>query len=257
MASTKNGTFVWHELVTKDAKGAMAFYGEVVGWKTQPFGDGGEYTMWVGSQGPMGGVIEMPKEMEAMGAPPHWFGHVQVADVDATVALAKKMGGKVIKEPEDIPTVGRFGLIADPQGATLSVFTPSTEMASHDASKDGEFCWNELVTSDSTAAFAFYSALFGWKVREELDMGAMGKYLTYGVDETAIGGFMNVPPGATMPPSWIYYIEISNLDAAIGRATGLSAKVIFGPSEIPGGGRIAQLLDPRGVLFALHQAPAK
>ena len=52
------GRFVWHELMAKDPKAAMAFYGEVTGWKTEPFGDGG-YTMWVGVQGPLGGVMRI------------------------------------------------------------------------------------------------------------------------------------------------------------------------------------------------------
>ena len=84
--------------------------------------------MWVGSQGPLGGVMKLPDEAAKMGAPPHWMGHVQVDDVDATAALAKKLGGKVYKEPADIPTVGRFAVIADPQGAVISIFKPSGAM---------------------------------------------------------------------------------------------------------------------------------
>jgi predicted enzyme related to lactoylglutathione lyase len=62
MASANNGRFVWYEHLTKDSKAAIAFYREVIGWQTQPFGEGGEYTMWAGSQGPLGGVIDLPEQ---------------------------------------------------------------------------------------------------------------------------------------------------------------------------------------------------
>jgi predicted enzyme related to lactoylglutathione lyase len=258
MASPNVGRFVWYELLTKDVPAAIAFYGDVSGWKTQPFGQGGEYTMWVGGQGPLGGVMRLPDELAKQGVPPHWTAHVNVENVDATAAKATKLGGKIHHGPEDVPTVGRFAVIGDPQGAVLCVFAPSGgPMTLHDASKDGEFCWNELMTSDSAAGWKFYSELFGWRILQDMDMGPMGTYRMYGIGEVGLGGVMTKPKDAPMPPMWIYYQSTSDLDATIGRATKKGAKVLFGPQEVPGGGRIAQLLDPQGALFALHQPPKK
>lgn len=254
--TTNKGLFVWYEHMTRDVPAAIAFYSEVVGWTTQPFGQG-DYLMWVGSQGPLGGVMQLAEEGEQQDARPHWTAHVQVEDVDATAALAKKRRGKICHDPTDIPTVGRFAVIADPQGASLSVFRPNEGMAPHDPSKDGEFCWNELLTSDSMAAFRFYSELFGWKVLEEMDMGPMGTYRVFGLGDTRLGGMMTTPKGAPMPPSWLFYASTSDLDAAVGRATRKGGKVMNGPMDVPGGGRIAQLTDPQGAAFALHQAPRK
>jgi predicted enzyme related to lactoylglutathione lyase len=121
MASASKGNFVWYEHLTKDPGAAIAFYTEVVGWKTKPFPDGGDYVMWVGSQGPLGGVYLLPEQATKMGAPPHWMGHVLVDDVDATVGLVGKLGGRIYKEAADIPTVGRFAVIADPQGAPIAL----------------------------------------------------------------------------------------------------------------------------------------
>jgi predicted enzyme related to lactoylglutathione lyase len=254
MANTINGHFVWHEHMTRDPKAAIAFYTEVVGWKTQPFGNGMDYLMWVGSQGPLGGVMALPEQAKKMGTPPHWVGNIQVADVDATAALAKKLGGKVFSEPSDIPTVGRYAVLADPQGAVFSIFKPAGSMAAHDVSNEGEFCWNELLTTDSAAGFKFYSELVGWKVLQDMDMGPMGTYRIYGVGETRLGGMMTVPAGG-MPPSWVFYVNTKDLDAALARATKRGAKVMNGPMEVPGGGRIVQLMDPQGAAFALHQEP--
>jgi predicted enzyme related to lactoylglutathione lyase len=255
MASTSKGLFVWYESLTRNVQATIAFYSEVVGWKTQSFS--GDYIMWVGSEGPLGGVMKLPEEAAKQGAPPHWIGYVQVDDVDATASLARKLGGKICKEPTDIPTVGRFAVLADPQGAAIAVFKPDAAMTLHDSSKDGEFCWNELLTSDSAAAFRFHSELFGWKVLQDMDMGPMGTYRIFGVGEKRLGGMMAIPKGAPMPPMWIHYVSTSDLDATSGRATRKGAKVMNGPMDVPGGGRIAQLTDAQGLAFALHQGPKK
>ncbi len=258
MASENSGRFVWYEHLTRDVPAAVAFYSDVVGWTTQAFGEGGgDYLMWVGSQGPLGGVMRLTEALERMGVPPHWTAHVQVDDVDGTVARARSLGGKVWHEPTDIPTVGRFAVIGDPQGAVLSTFQPASAMTLHDPSKDGEFCWNELLTSDSAAAFPFYSSLFGWKILEELDMGPAGTYRVFGLGERRLGGMMTAPKGTPMPPMWIFYVSTRDLEGAIGRAVKRGAKVMNGPMDVPGGGRIAQLTDPQGAAFALHQAPKK
>jgi len=134
--------------------------------------------------------MKLQDQAAKMGATPNWMGHVQVESVDARAALAKKLGGKVHKEPTDIPAVGRFAVIADPQGASMSIFKPSQAASQaielRDASKEGEFCWNELMTSDSAAAFKFYSEMFGWRIYGEVDVGTMRTYRVYGVGE--VGG---------------------------------------------------------------------
>ena len=256
MATAKKGQFVWYEHLARDPGAATAFYSDVVGWKTQPFPEGGDYLMWVGSQGPLGGVMGQPDEERRAGAPPHWMAHVQVDDVDGTAALARTLGGKVYKEPTDIPTVGRFAVLADPQGAAFCVFRPSQAMTLHDSTREGEFCWNELHTSDADAAVRFYSELLGWKILEEMDMGPVGTYRVFGVGDQRLGGIMKTPAGATMPPMWLFYAETGNLDAAVRRAAQQGAKVMNGPMDVPGG-RVAQLMDPQGAPFALHQAARK
>jgi predicted enzyme related to lactoylglutathione lyase len=256
MANATHGNFVWYEHLTKDPKAAIAFYGEVVGLKTQPFGNGTDYTMWTASQGPLGGVMTLPAEAEKMGAPPHWMGNIMVKNVDDTVALAKKLGGKVYKEASDIPTVGRFAVIADPQGAAFAVFAPANgTMELHDNTKDGEICWNELYSTDPEAGLKFYQELFGWKLMSEMDMGPMGKYRLFGIGETQLGGMMKKPD--MMPVSaWTYYFQTSDVAAATERAKKQGAKVLNGPMDVPGG-RITQLMDPQGAAFAVHQQVKK
>jgi predicted enzyme related to lactoylglutathione lyase len=251
------GRFVWYELMTTDTKNAIAFYTEVVGWKTELFKEsepGKEpYNMWVASQGPLGGVMTLPDEVKKMGVPPHWMAHVEVDDVDATVAKVKKLGGKVLAPPMDIPTVGRFSVIADPQGASLSVFKPLQSMTAHDTTKPGEASWHELYANDHQKVLEFYYDLFGWKKLSEMDMGPPGKYTIFGQGEKQYGGAMNITAEMKMPPSWAYYFNVDDLDAALERAKKRDAKVMFGPMEVPGGTRVAMLTDPQGAVFALHE----
>lgn len=249
------GDFVWYDLMTTDTAAAIAFYARVVGWSTRDFpGEKGAYPMWVASQGPLGGVMLLPEEAAKMGAPPHWMSHVTVTDVDAAVAKVKALGGRVYQAPVAIPTVGRFAVIGDPQGAVISLFQPDAAMTPHDGSKHGEFCWSELATKDPEAALRFYGELLGWTLQTAMDMGPMGPYLIFGGDGRQRGGIFRMPPEMPMP-GWMYYVQVDDLEAAVARAKEGGAHLIHGPSDVPGG-RIAQLVDPQGAHFALHATAA-
>ena len=67
------------------------------------------------------GIMPMPPDTGEM--PPAWGLYITVENVDKTADLAKELGGKVLVEPTDIPEVGRFSVIQDPQGAWFSVIT--------------------------------------------------------------------------------------------------------------------------------------
>jgi uncharacterized protein len=251
MADAHIGQFVWYDLLTTDPDGAVAFYSHVVGWKPQAWAKG--YTLFVGEQGPLGGVTQLPVQAKTAGTPAHWTSNVGVADVEATIAQVKTLGGSVLVEASDFPEVGRLAVIADPQGAPLNVFTPERAMTPHDSTKVGEFTWSELLTTDHESAFRFHSTLFGWQKMRDFDMGDMGKYLIYGRDGKELGGMFTKSKDMPMPPMWFYYIQVLDLEAAIERAKSKGARLMNGPMEVPGGASIAQLSDPQGAVFALHE----
>jgi predicted enzyme related to lactoylglutathione lyase len=250
------GSFVWFDLLTRDPQAAVAFYTHVVGWTSQAFDapGGAGYTLFVGAAGGLGGTAELPEASRKIGVPPHWTSNVFVDDVDRTVAAVREMGGSVMVAPSDFPNVGRLAVIADPQGAPINVFTPRSPMKLHDNTKPGEFNWCELMTTDHEAAFSFYSRLFGWKKVRDFDMGpGHGTYLIYGKDGQDLGGMFTSAKDGPIAPAWIYYIQVPKLDAAVERAKAKGAKLMNGPMEVPGGARIAQLADPQGAIFALHE----
>ncbi|HTN49928.1 MAG TPA: VOC family protein [Burkholderiaceae bacterium] len=124
-AYTTHGAFSWNELMTSDPETALGFYKQLFGWTTDtmPMAQGGTYHVVKAAGSAIGGVMKMPAEAAAGGMPPTWGGYVTVTNVDACAAQVVKLGGKVLHPPTDIPSVGRFAVIADPQGAWLNVIT--------------------------------------------------------------------------------------------------------------------------------------
>jgi uncharacterized protein len=118
----QHGAFSWSELLTADVPGAVEFYTKLFGWTTQELQmEGMSYTLIKVGESDVGGIMKMPQE--AQGMPPAWGVYVTVDDVDTTAKTAEKLGGKIIVPPQDIPEVGRFCVIQDPQGAFLSAIT--------------------------------------------------------------------------------------------------------------------------------------
>jgi predicted enzyme related to lactoylglutathione lyase len=118
----QHGAFSWCELLTSDASEAKKFYGELFNWTLEPapIADR-EYTLVKAGGEQMGGIMKIPPACEGM--PANWGVYVTVDDVDASAKLAVELGGKVCMPPQDIPEVGRFCVLQDPQGAVVSIIT--------------------------------------------------------------------------------------------------------------------------------------
>lgn len=115
-----HGAFSWSELTAGDPAAAAAFYEPLFGWRVETMDmGGGPYRVLKVGETAVGGIMKTPAEAGAM--PPAWGCYVTVDDVEATAAQSTALGGKVVVPPMDVPGVGRMAVIADPQGATLSV----------------------------------------------------------------------------------------------------------------------------------------
>jgi predicted enzyme related to lactoylglutathione lyase len=243
-----SGRFVWHELATNDVKKAVAFYSELFSW-TASEADMGEmkYTMLKSGETGVGGAMNL---MPGENAPPHWRAYCTVVDVDAAAKRAGELGGKIYMPPTDIPNVGRFAVVADPQGAVLLPFRDKTESPEREGPPAvGTFCWDELATSDPAAAAKFYSSIYGWKVTEQ-PMGAMGTYRVLNRGERMSGGIMGLPaPG--VPPHWAAYVAVANVDATVKRVESLRGKLLVPPTDIPNMGRFAAFTDPTGAALSV------
>jgi predicted enzyme related to lactoylglutathione lyase len=120
-AAHATGTFCWNELATTNLEGAKKFYTELFGWKLKESQAAGMiYNEIVAGGQEVGGMYQTGPEC-GDAAPPHWMAYVAVDDVDAKAKQVEELGGKVCVPPTDIPNVGRFCVINDPAGATLSL----------------------------------------------------------------------------------------------------------------------------------------
>src|SRR5205085_10866360 len=110
----------------------------------------------------VGGIMETPTELKGMS--PFWSGYIHVTDVDAACAKIKKLGGKVHREPWDIPGILRMAVVGAPTGANFNIMMPrSTEQPEKPKEgAPGTIGWNELHAGDLGKAWAFYSEMFGW-----------------------------------------------------------------------------------------------
>jgi predicted enzyme related to lactoylglutathione lyase len=254
-----HGQFAWYDLVTPDVAAAKKFYPSVTGWKTQPWADG-SYTMWAVGDQPLGGIAPISPEQTAQGIPPHWIAYVSVGDVDASARAATALGGQVLHGPEDIPDVGRYAIVRDPQGGMLAIFTSknSSDGGWDGSPASGRFSWHELMTTDIDGALRFYKGLFGWDKIEEMDMSPGERYLEYGLGGKMFGGiYKRRAEQGDMPTSWTFYVNVPDVDASLKAVKRQGGTVLMGPMAVPGGSVVAMCMDPQGAAFALHQSPRK
>ena len=251
--STPNGQFVWCELMTTDLPGATAFYRSVIGWNVTDAGMGWPYMIANAGETPVGGLMELPKPVRDGGGQPAWTGYVGVANVDEAAGRLGDAGGSVHKAPDDIPGVGRFAVVGDPQGAVFTLFTPGPggPPPTPAGATPGRVGWHELWAGDQAAAMSFYADMFGWTKGDAIDMGQMGTYQLFKTGGSeAVGGMMTKTD--SMPhPFWLYYFNVDSIDAAVERNRSAGGELKNGPMQVPGGQWIAHCQDPQGAMFAM------
>ena len=249
------GLFVWHELMTTDPQGAAAFYSGLFEWHTQPSSTP-DYRLWMSGSMGVGGLMTQPDEVRGTGTPPSWLIYLGTANVDATVEAVQRLGGRTLKGPTDIPGTGRFAVLSDPQGAAFAVFTPDMSAPSGAAAPGltSPFSWHELATTDPQGALDFYSQLFGWSRGPTHDMGAGNSYQIIEHHGAQVGGLYRLQD-PSKPPYWLTYVKVDALDGTVSTAKASGGQILQEPHEVPGGDRVARILDPQGGAIALHEPP--
>ena len=247
-----HGSWVWYELRTTDRPAAARFYGAVLGWQARDSGGGdADYTLLSDGTRDVAGLTVLPAEARANGARPSWVGYVGVADLEGTLARLCAEGGSVLRAPADIPGVGRFAVVADPQGAAFMLFHADRAPPPPAPPRLlGQCSWRELMTGDVNAAFDFYADLFGWTKSDAVEIDAMGRYQMFAVGDVPVGGMMTAPPqGPT--PHWTFYFTADGIGDAIGRIGAAGGTIVGGPHEVPNDDWIVRARDPQGIPFAL------
>lgn len=243
MADYTHGRFVWRDLLATNLDAAKRFYGELFGWTTKEFPGPSPYYVLQAGEKMVGGLMPVPQ-----GEHPFWMSYVSVGDVDACAGRAKTAGGVIHRAPTDIPGVGRFAIIADPNGATTAAFKSMNGDPKQGMSA-GEFCWESLQTPNPPADVDFYKKVYGWTEEK------FGDAITLGVSE----GMTNQVASAGlaqggMPASWTTYVAVDGLSAARDRVKRLGGSILVEAVPVPTMGTFAVIQDPEKAVICMFEA---
>jgi predicted enzyme related to lactoylglutathione lyase len=245
------GTFCWVELATKDGPAAKKFYTSLFDWGVNDIpGEQGQptYSMLEKRGKEAGALYQLTPQQK--GTSPRWNSYIRVTSADEAAAKAQQLGGRILTEPFDVMDQGRMANIQDPTGAAFAVWEPKKHTGAEVVNEPGAFCWNELYTTDPRKAGDFYSRLFGW-TKETMTMPTGQEYTIFKKGDDQAAGMMELPRDWKVPPHWLVYFAVDDSDRTVSKASGLGAKVMVPPTDIPNIGRFAILNDPQGADFAV------
>ena len=251
-----HGAIAWPELATSDPAGAAEFYKTVFGWTidVMPMPTGDYHTGKVG-EAYISGIMQVPDPS----MPNAWSFYVTTDDAAATMEKAKELGGTIIVELMEIPTIGTMVGIMDPTGAVIMAMQWAEMEGAPEVNftdgftTHGAFSWFELRTPDVDAAADFYSKLFGWTIdRQQMPTGP---YLVCKIGEIGFGGIL-MPPQGEVPPHWGGYVSVDDLEAANENITKAGGTIAMAAIEAEGIGTFNMFQDPTGAwLSAIQYVP--
>jgi len=242
----EHGVPSWVDLGTGDMAAARAFYSGLFGWTVQEGPpEAGGYSIAELRGRPVAGLGPQMNP-----GPPVWATYVNVDDADKVVAKVGAAGGTAFMEPMDVMDVGRMAFFSDPQGATIGVWQPKEHKGAGIVNEPGTLTWNELVTTDTDGAAAFYAEIFGWGSVTHGE-GA-GAYTEFQVGGRSIAGMMAKSPEmpAEMPSYWGVYFAVADTDATVKQVADLGGSIMMPPRDIEPG-RFAIAIDPTGAMFSV------
>lgn len=242
----------WVDYAASDLPGAQEFYTSLFGWTAET--GGGEYGGYVTFRRDGRVVAGMGAAME--GAQPNaWLTYLLVEDADAAEKAVANAGGRVLSPTMTVGDQGRLAVAADPGGAPFGMWQPDQHRGFELVAEVGGLSWHELYARDYAAQVEFYRRVFGWST-QILGDTADFRYATFGDPDAPAGGVFDangmLPP--EVPSHWVVYFGVQDAAAAVARVVELGGSAIRDPwdSEF---GRFAQVTDPFGGLFFLHEVP--
>lgn len=253
------GAFSWPELATSDQKSGVGFYRSLFGWDVReaPMGPGEIYSIFTMGGREVAAAYTMRADEKQRGIPPHWNAYITVENVDASAKRGSELGAKVLAPPFDVMDAGRMAVLQDPTGAVFQIWQPNRSIGARVLNQPGALCWTELSTRDTKKAAAFYTQFLGWNAKTGGDgvnaytefTAAAGTYPMAGMIDIAAFG----PRGEHVPPNWMPYFQVADINASFDTAKSLGAQVGVPPTKIADAGQFTVLADPQGAMFSLFQ----
>jgi predicted enzyme related to lactoylglutathione lyase len=243
------GVPCWVDSIQADAEAARDFYAGVFGWEYETSGD---YSVARLRGRDIAGILAQADAPSL----PSWNTHVSVASADEAAAKVRKAGGAVLFEPFDVAPAGRMAVVADPQGASFSLWESGTRHGAQLVNEPGAWTMSVLATPDPAGAAAFYGTLFGWTTEAFGPMtmfrlpGYVGGEPQQPVSREVIAVMRPADDGER--PGWHAGFWVSDVDEAAASAERLGGSALSPPGPSPTG-RAAVLADPAGIAFGVSQ----
>ncbi|WP_431220773.1 VOC family protein [Leifsonia xyli] len=243
-AAFPHGTPIWVDLQSRDQPAAATYYRELFGWDVGPaLAETGHFSLATERGVAVAAVGPLP----SADAPTTWTAYFAVDDLQAAADAARAAGGSVLLEPgEPVPGI-RLAIVADPAGAVFGLWQRTDRNEPWLRDEPGAVDWLELVARDPASTFPFYESVLGVGI-SEMRVGDE-PYGLFDVGETSVAGAYT--SDGSDPAHWLIYFNVSDLDAAVVRATDLGGTLRTEPLSAPGVGRWAEIVDPQGAVFAL------
>jgi len=264
--TTLQGKVVWHDLITDAPEVSKHFYQALFGWEFEEVGISGglfnaiDYTLIRHNGRLIGGMVDQA-QLKTRADVSQWMPLISVADVDAATAVVTAAGGTVLTAPLNLAQRGRSAVVADPQGALITLLqTNSRDPLDEAEAEVGGFLWNELWTEDFIAAAEFYKQLAGYvdessAVQENVEINS--RYRILSSQGKPRVGIMKIPVD-DLSPVWVSYLRIEDaaaLDAVVARVETLGGAILLDPQDREIGGRVALIAGPSGAGIALQTWP--
>ena len=175
-------------------------------------------------------IYKQSEEELAQNVPSHWNLYFTVGSVDETVEAIKGNGGQIVFGPMDVFEAGRMARCQDPQEAYFAIWQANQHIGCRVKEETGAMFWNELLTTDRSAAVDFYVAVLGVERGEVMQPHEYAMLQAGGVN---VAGVMQITPDmGEFPPHWTVYFGVDSADDAVVKAQSMGATVFVPPTDI-------------------------
>jgi predicted enzyme related to lactoylglutathione lyase len=252
MIEYPQGTPSWVDLSSPDLDASASFYGELLGWEAvasegSPEETGG-YRMFTNGGAEVAGLGPAQP-----GQPPAWTTYIAVDDIAAVKERVEAAGGKTIMDALQVMDAGTMAIFTDAEGAFFAVWQAGRHRGAQLVNAVGSLTMNELRTRDLDVAARFYGDVFGWDV-EPIEQGGQVVYGSVKLNGRLVAGMLPMgevfPQG--VPPHWIPYFGVPDLEAAVQKARELGGEALSEPMAVPSG-RFVPLADPQSAAFMVFE----
>lgn len=244
------GKFIWADLFSSDVETSRKFYEQVFGWEWRVIKQPPKpYGVFYLDDLPLAGLAyrEAPDGGDTYG---RWIHYISVEDVNVTEDAISKRGGHVLLNTRTFADRGSFAILRDIHDAPFGIIHSSSGDPGDYRAAFGAWIWHELFTRDLGEAISFYTELFAYESENDNRHPEIVNYLlkSNGYLRAGIGA---LPPDSGYAPTWLGYLRVADIDAAIKLVQANGGKVLLEPQAKIANGNVAIVADPTGATIGL------